>query len=358
MRKGLYLNFIGGQWQEGSSKSWFLNRNPAKPLEIIGKSTCSNALDTRLALQSAQNALSDWSTTPASYRYEVINKAASLLREKLEFLAKTITLEEGKNLNESRREVFDTLSILEAAPSSTRQEGKVTGVITPWNFPLFLPTAHIKSSLIAGNTIVFKPSSLTPASAHELVKTFSEAGLPPGVLNLVYGSGHLIGSTLVSQLGVDSVTRISSRKIQETTPHRIFQGSDLDQGVEILIQSAFGLTGQSGMKSSRVHVARSLHPTFTHMLVSRARTIRVGDGLANPSAMGPVVDERHFRELLESITLAKQQGAQLICGGEPVGSNTPQTGYFVAPTIFDEVTPEMTIGKEDLLGPIIAIIPE
>lgn len=394
--RDVYLNWVGGQWKQGSSGQWDPNRNPAKPFEVLGKATRSTPVDVENAIKIAAAAQVEWAGRPRPARGAIIQKAASLLRGKVDAFAKMITREEGKNLNEARGEVLKTINILEfMAGESRRPTGEVlpsempntwvyttraplgvVAVITPWNFPVCIPAWKIAPALIEGNAVVFKPSSLTPASAGMLVRLFEEAGVPAGVLNLVYGPGSTVGNALIQDSRVRAISFTGSneagREVHQLAAKRmahvqlemggknpviVLADADLDQAVDATVQGAFGSTGQRCTATSRVIIERSVHGAFVEKLLTRVRSIKVGDGLADPTAMGPVVDEKQMRVVLEAVELAKQEGAKLLCGGERVGVAGPESGYFVAPTVFDEVTPAMKLAREEVFGPVLAVMP-
>jgi len=391
----VYLNLINGQWKQGGSGQWDENRNPARPSELIGKATRSHALDIDRAIDAAQKAQAEWAHTPRPKRGAVLAKAASLLRGKLETVAKTITREEGKNLSEARGEVQKAINCLEfTAAESRRPTGQVipselpgtmiyttraplgvVAVITPWNFPICIPAWKIAAALVEGNTVVFKPASSTPASAGLLTRIFEEAGVPAGVLNLVYGSGAQIGSLLAidprvrgisftgsnevgTQLNIIAAKSLKRVQLELGGKNALIvcADADLDAAVDAAVMGAFGSTGQRCTATSRVIVERGVTEAFTAKLVEKTRTLRVGDGLGDGSPMGPVVDEKSLLSLVEAIETAKQEGARLLCGGERVGAPGPDTGYFIAPTIFDQVTPQMKIAQEELFGPVLAVM--
>ena len=397
--RDVYLNFIHGQWKQGSSGQWDDNRNPAKPTELLGKATRSTQLDLDRAIQAAEEAQKEWARKPRPARGALLTKVAQILRGKTENFSKTITREMGKNLNEARGEVGKTINVLEfmaaegrrptgqVIPSempntflyTTRTPLGVVGVITPWNFPLCIPAWKIAPALLEGNTVVFKPSGLTPGSATLLVRAFEEAGIPPGVLNLIYGSGSVIGEGMVHNPKIRAISFTGSNEIGNAlyaqaakqlkrvqlemggkNPIIILSDADLDLAVEATVMGAFGSTGQRCTATSRILIEKSVKEAFTEKLLARTRQIKVGDGLADPTAMGPVVDEKQYHTVLEAIEMAKKGGARLLCGGEAIGSPPPgkgsETGYFIAPTIFDEVRSEMPLAREEVFGPVLAIL--
>jgi acyl-CoA reductase-like NAD-dependent aldehyde dehydrogenase len=391
----VYLNFINGQWKQGSSGQWDENRNPAKPSELIGKATRSTPIDIDRAIDAAQKAQGEWARMPRPKRGAILAKAATLLKGKLETFAKTITREEGKNLAEARGEVQKAINCLEfTAGESRRPTGQVipsevpgtmiyttraplgvVAVITPWNFPVCIPVWKIAAALVEGNSVLFKPASNTPASATLLVRLFEEAGVPAGVLNLVYGSGSQFGQVITNDARVRGISFTGSNEVgaelnqaAAKTLKRVqlelggknalivCADADLDAAVDATVMGAFGSTGQRCTATSRVIVEKPVAQEFTQKLLTKVRTLRVGDGFMEGSPMGPVVDEKSLTSLIEAIEAAKKEGAHLLCGGERVGAPGPDTGHFLAPTIFGNVTSQMKLAQEELFGPVLAIL--
>jgi aldehyde dehydrogenase (NAD+) len=391
----VYLNFIGGQWKQGSSGQWDSNRNPARPTQVLGKSTRSTAVDVSRAVEAAAAAQHEWARKPRPARGALIAAAAAIIRKRAETFAEALTKEEGKNLNESRGEVMKSVNVMEFMASearrptghvipsempntflyTTRSPLGVVALITPWNFPVCIPAWKIAPALLEGNAVVFKPASLTPATAALLVRAYEEAGLPAGVLNLVYGSGSVVGNALVqdkrvrgisftgsNEVGLELNTQAARRgarvqlEMGGKNPLIVLADADVDQAVEATVSGAFGSTGQRCTATSRAIVDRSVHAAFVQKLVARVRAIKVGDGLADPTAMGPVVDENQFKSVLDAIEVAKAEGAKLLCGGERVGAAGPEAGYFIAPTVFDGVKPTSRLALEEVFGPVLAVI--
>jgi acyl-CoA reductase-like NAD-dependent aldehyde dehydrogenase len=391
-----YINYINGKWCEGSTGDWDSNRNPACPSEIIGKATRSTTQDLDTAIEAAVLAQMEWAKTPRPIRGALLNRVAKIIREKQEQLAQILTREEGKNITEAKGEVLKSANALEftaaegrrpvgeVIPSempntflyTTRTPLGVAGIITPWNFPLCIPAWKIGPALLEGNSVIFKPATLTPASAFELVKAFEQAGIPPGVLNLVYGSGSTIGKALVQDKRVRAISFTGSNEIGTElnvlaakrlarvqlemggkNPVIVLADCNLDNAADAIVQGAFGSTGQRCTATSRVIVEKKCHGELKDKILQRIRKIKVGDGLLDPQAMGPVIDEKQFSTVLAAIHRAKQEGAELLCGGERVGTDHPDSGYFIAPTVFDQVKPSMAIAREEIFGPVLAILP-
>ena len=391
----VYLNYIDGAWKQGSSDQWDLNRNPAHPSEVIGKSTRSTVQDVERAISAAVIAQVDWASRPRPARGALIAKVAQTLQTRVDEIARTLTREEGKNFNEARGEVLKAINVLEFTASegrrptgdvipsempntfvyTTRSPLGVVGIITPWNFPICIPAWKIGPALLEGNTVVFKPATLTPGTAALLVKAFEDAGLPKGVLNLVFGSGSTVGNAIVQDKRVHAISFtgsneigtelnvLAARRLAKTllemggkNPIIVLADADIDQAVDATVMGAFGSTGQRCTATSRVVIENAVHDEFVTKLLAKVRAIKVGDGLKDPSAMGPVVDEKQFKSVLDAIEAGKKEGAKLICGGERVGPSGPDAGYFIAPTVFDGVKPGMRLAREEVFGPVLAVI--
>ena len=390
----VYLNYINGQWKPGTTAQWDVNRNPAKPAQALGKSTRSSLNDVAQAIDAAAAAQHAWATKPRPARGAILHQAAQIMKRQIDAIAKTMTLEEGKNFNEARGEVLKAINVMEFTASegrrptgevipsempntfiyTTRTALGVVGIITPWNFPLCIPAWKIGPALLEGNTVIFKPATLTPGCAVLLVRAFEEAGIPAGVLNLVFGSGAVVGDAIVNDKRVRAISFTGSNEIGLAlnvqaakrlarvqlemggkNPVIVLADADIDQAVEACASGAFGSTGQRCTATSRVVIDRAVHAAFVTKLVARVRAIKVGDGLADPTNMGPVVDEKQFASVLAAIDSAKEEGATLICGGEKVV--TPDNGYFIAPTVFDNVKPGSKLAMEEVFGPVLAVIP-
>jgi alpha-ketoglutaric semialdehyde dehydrogenase len=393
--RDVYLNYIQGEWKQGSTSQWSENRNPAKPTDLIGKITCSSGLDLERAVQAAETAQVSWKKTPRPQRGALIYKAAQILRAKLETLAKALTREEGKNLNEARGETLKAIQSMEfTATESRRPIGEalaseipntllytnrtalgVVGLITPWNFPICIPAWKTAPALLEGNAVILKPSTLTPATATWMVRAYEEAGLPAGLLNLLHGSGAAIGNAMVEHPRIRAISFTGSNSVGKElyaraaklmkrvqlemggkNPLIVLEDADLDLAVDATLLGAFGSTGQRCTATSRVLVEQSIRDIFTAKLVERARSIKVGDGLLDPQAMGPLVDPVQFKSVLDYIEMGKAEGARLLCGGERIGVDPAESGYFVTPTIFDEVKPEMRLAREEIFGPVLSIL--
>lgn len=389
MNTGSYIN---GQWIHPKSDRILRNTNPADVNDVIAEFPMATAEDTQRAIEAAQAAFVAWKKTPAPERGRVIWRAAEISRRRADEIARTMTREEGKILKEARGEVHKGISLLEyyagmgfrmggkTLPSEARatftytirQPLGVVGLISPWNFPWAIPVWKSAPALVAGNTVVFKPAVLTPATASLMTEIYEEAGLPPGVFNMVVGSGSQVGETIVSHPAIRAVSftgsnsvgnalyvKAASRGIKVTCEMGgknaiiVMPDADLDKAATAIHGGAFGSTGQRCTATSRVIAIESVKGALLERLVERAKKIKVGPGLDESVDMGPAVDEGQLKTDLDYIKIGRQEGARLVLGGgQPKGLDN---GYFVEPTIFDDVSPGMRIFKEEIFGPVLSV---
>ncbi|MEJ2152044.1 MAG: aldehyde dehydrogenase family protein [Gemmatimonadota bacterium] len=325
-----YRNYIDGEWQKTETDNWAPNINPANTKDVIGELPLSSKGETEAAIAAAERALPGWRATPAPERGRLISRVHRLMTERIDELARSLTREEGKILPEAKGEVQKTLNILEfmagegmrldgdTMPSelantfayTVREPIGVVGAITPWNFPVAIPGWKIAPALVAGNTVVFKPASLTPETAELVIGMFVEAGLPRGVINLVYGSGSMVGQTIVEDPRVKALSFTGSNEIGAglyvdgahrlkkvqcemggKNPVLVLEDADIELAVEGTVQGAFGSTGQRCTATSRAVVVDDIADEFVGRVVEHARGIVVGDGLAAETGMGPSVDQ-------------------------------------------------------------------
>jgi len=390
----LYENFIDGEWVTSRSDATIENVNPATG-DILGLVPLSRAEEAHEAIAHAAAAFEKWRSTPAPIRGQIVLRTAALLAERKEAVAALITREEGKTLGESMGEVERTIRILEYAagearrlrgetlPSelpenfiyTVRQPLGVVGIITPWNVPLAIPAWKIAPALVAGNTVVFKPSPLVPETATCLVELFAEAGVPPGVLNMILGEGETVGQEIVQHPLVRAISFTGSTavglKLYEHAARRgikiqcemggknavlVLEDADVSLAVDATVQGAFGATGQRCSATSRAIVIEAVADRFVALLRERAARLRVGPGEEPETDMGPVVDRNHLDTVLSYIALGREEGAELIYGGRRLTKGRLGRGYFVEPTIFDHVRPTMRIAQEEIFGPVLSII--
>lgn len=390
-----YRSFIGGEWLETTSTKTAPNINPANINDIIGTTELCTREEARKAVETAYAAFKGWKNTPAPARGKIIAKAARLMEEYKEELSQILTREEGKTLAEARGELGRAINVVEfCAGESRRMNGEtipselpanfaytikephgVVACITPWNFPIAIPAWKIAPALVAGNTVVFKPATNTPGTAVRLVEIFTEAGMPPGVLNLVLGSGSEAGDEIVNHPAVRAISFTGSNEIgiklyQDAAkrgipvqaemggknPVVVLADADMDLAVESTAQGAFGSTGQRCTATSRAVVIDSIADEFVEKIVKRAQAIVLGDGSDAKNEVGPSVDEGQFNTVLQYIDIGKEDGATLMCGGKKAAGEGLDDGYFVEPTVFDHVTPDMRIAREEIFGPVLSVL--
>lgn len=387
-------NYINGEWAESKSAKVVERRNPANTDGVVARVALSTRQEVKEAIVAAKTALTRWRETPAPARGNILFRAARLMQEQKEELARLLTREEGKALKDSLGEVQRSINIMEfmagearrligeTLPSelprnfsyTLRQPVGVVGVITPWNFPLAIPAWKIAPALVCGNAIVFKPATLTPLCAVRLVQIFEQAGLPAGVLNLVTGSGKEVGDEIVTNPHVQALSFTGSNTVGSElyaagaaamkriqcemggkNPVVILADADLHLAMESALFGAFASTGQRCTATSRVIIEESVADRWVEMLVERANGFVVGDGLAPGVEMGPLVDENQMNAVLQYIETGKKE-AVLKCGGERLTEARYGKGWFVAPTVFDHVRADGKIAQEEIFGPVLSVI--
>jgi acyl-CoA reductase-like NAD-dependent aldehyde dehydrogenase len=391
----LFRNYVGGQWVECKSKKTFPNINPADTDEVVGLFQASAAEDMVEACDAAAKAQPAWAALPAPRRGEFLFKAAEILESRLAKLGEDMTREEGKTLPEAKAEVKRAINIFryfggEGArqfsyqiPSerenvfcyTMRKPLGVVGLIAPWNFPSAIPAWKMAPALVGGNTVVIKPASLAPLSALRLVEALHEAGIPAGAINYATGGGGAVGSALVDHRAIRAVSftgscevgntlyeRVARRKIRVQlemggkNPTVVLKDADLNYAADILVNGAFFSTGQKCTACSRAVIERAIYDPLIEILVAKTRKMRVGNGLEPGIDMGPAVDASQLETDLRYIEIAKNEGAKLLCGGNRLTGGIYDKGYFVEPTIFGDVTPEMRIAQEEVFGPVLALM--
>jgi acyl-CoA reductase-like NAD-dependent aldehyde dehydrogenase len=388
-------NYINGKWVEARSGETFQSINPANKEEVIGIVPKSGKQDVDDAVKAAREAYEEWHVTPAPRRGEILFKVAELLVKKKEDLARLETREMGKVLAEGRGDVQEAIDMGyfmagegrrlagETVPSelpnkdmkSIRVPIGVFGLITPWNFPIAIPGWKLFPALVCGNTVVFKPSSDTPVCAAKLVETFEEAGIPRGVLNLVHGPGGETGLSLAGHPGVDAISFTGSfdtgKRLEGLccSIHKlivtemggknaiiVMEDANLDLAVEGATWGGFGTTGQRCTASSRVVIHKKVYDAFVEKFKAVASRLRLGDGLRKDVDVGPIVNESQFNKVLNYIDIGKKEGARLLLGGTACREGDCAKGFFIEPTIFGEVKPEMRIAQEEIFGPVVSLI--
>jgi aldehyde dehydrogenase (NAD+) len=386
-----FNNYIAGEWVDSADGKTIENTNPATG-EVIGHFASATADDTKRAIAAAKDALTKWGNLPGPNRGAILDKASQIIAARADELAETLTREEGKTLAEATGEVARARDLFkyyagegfraggDVIPPNTpdtllftkREPLGVIALITPWNFPIAIPAWKIAPALAYGNTVVFKPASLVPHTALKLVEILIEAGLPPGVINLVVGSGGAVGNTLAESkdiaglsftgsLGVGTGIYAKTAKNLVRTqlemggknPTVVLNDAQIPLAVDVAVRGGFGLTGQACTATSRVIVEDKIADAFTQALVEAARGLKVGNGLESGVQMGPAVSEDQLQTDLDYVGVGKGEGAKLLVGGEPIKTGG---GYYVQPTVFEGVEPGMRIAQEEIFGPVISVI--
>jgi len=390
-----YLNYIGGEWVPAASGRTFADINPANCEEVLGIFPRSNAADVDRAVAAAREAFRTWRLVPAPRRAEIIFRAGETLARRKEELARLMSREMGKILAEARGDVqegIDTAYYMAGEgrrlfghyvpcelPSkfgvAMRVPVGVVAAITPWNFPLAIPTWKLFPALVCGNTVVFKPAEDTPLMVHTLIEILLEAGLPKGVVNLVHGYGEEAGAALVRHPGVNLVSFTGStevgREVAKVAAETfkkvslemggknailVMDDAPIDLAVDGAVWGGFGTSGQRCTAASRVIVHDKVHKAFVEQFVERAQALRLGSGLDETTDVGPVISESQLRRIHEYTEVGRGEGARVLIGGEPAIERELWKGFFYKPTIFDDVDPTMRIAREEIFGPSVAVL--
>ena len=389
MNTGSYVN---GQWYRPSSGKISRNINPADTGDVIAEYPLATSADVRVAIDAAMKAFPAWKKTPGPERGRVLWRAANIARERVDEIARTLTREEGKILKEAKGEVLKGISLLEyyagegfrmhgkTLPSESRDTFTYTirqplgsvGLIAPWNFPWAIPVWKSAPAIVSGNCVVFKPAELTPATSILLADIYEQAGLPPGVFNMLVGSGSDVGEAMVHAPELRAISFTGSNKIGNALYVKAAQrgakvtcemggknavivmpDADLDKAATAIHGGAFGSTGQRCTATSRVIAHRDVKNALVERLVAMAKKIKLGPGLEESTDMGPSVDEKQWNTVMDYIGVGKGEGARLLTGGSRPESM--RQGFFVEPTIFDGVSPSMRIFKEEIFGPVLSV---
>jgi alpha-ketoglutaric semialdehyde dehydrogenase len=392
----VFKNFINGQWVAPTGNKTHLDHNPANTQEIIGEFPLSSASDVDTAVSAAREAYKSWRLVPAPKRAEILFRTAELLVKRKEEFSKDMTREMGKVLAETRGDVQEAIDMTyymagegrrlfgQTTPSelpnkvamSVRQSIGVCGLITPWNFPMAIPSWKIMPALICGNTVILKPAEDTPLSSYHLVETLHEAGLPPGVVNLVSGDGPGAGAPLsshkevpvVSFTGSTSTGRIIAEICAPTFKHYslemggkniilVLDDANLDLAVDGAIWGGFGTSGQRCTAASRIGVHKSLYKEFVSRFTNRAKKLKVGNGLNPLTDVGPVINEQQLQTVMSYVEIGKKEGAKLATGGNRLEKGDHASGWFHEPTVFVDCDPPMRIAQEEIFGPVVSVIP-
>ncbi len=388
---GIFRNLIGGEWIEGASSK--PNRNPSDVTDVIGEYAQADAAQTLAAIAAARRAFPAWSTGPIQQRFDILDRAGTEILARKDELGALLSREEGKTLPEGVGEaaragyIFkffagETLRLAgERVPSVrpgvdveiSREPIGVVGLIAPWNFPIAIPAWKIAPALAYGNTVVMKPADLVPGCSWAIADILARAGLPAGVFNLVMGRGSVVGEAMIASPDVAGVSFTGSvatgraiaaklvgrmAKVQlemgGKNPLVVLDDADLNVAVNAAIQGAYYSTGQRCTASSRLIVTQGIHDRFVRALSERLAALKVDDALAAGTDIGPVVDESQLAQDLEYVGIGKAEGAKLVAGGERL--SRAKDGYYFAPALFTDTTNDMRIAREEIFGPVAAVI--
>ncbi|MEH7402165.1 aldehyde dehydrogenase family protein [Gottfriedia acidiceleris] len=387
-----YANYINGEWKQPTLGEYRENYSPHNG-ESLGEFPSSTEEDTRQAILAAKTAFLSWKKLSYQQRAAYLQKAADLLKTKVHEVGRDLTLEEGKTLAEGIGETQRAISILEYFAGEARQPvGEVIpsgntntflyttrtpigpiGLITPWNFPIAIPVWKMAPALVYGNTVVIKPADLTPKSVYHVIKALDEAGIPPGVVNCVFGRGSVVGTELVEHPYIKAISFTGSNQVgnqiqQKATakgkkvqmelggknPLIVLADADIEKAVEIAVSGAFKSTGQKCTATSRVIVEETIYEVFRDRLVERTKSLKVGNPLHDETFVGPAVSQSQLDGVLAMIEAGKDE-ATLLCGGEIPADKELKNGFYIQPTIFENVSSDARIAREEIFGPVVAL---
>lgn len=390
-----YHNYINGNWTESGTGERFENRNPANWSEIIGTFPSSDSNDVQQAVESARSAYDEWRLVPAPKRGELLKAVGDIMTDRKEEIARLMTREMGKTLDETRGDMQEGIDTAYYAASegrrlfgyntpselpskanlSFRMPVGVAGIISPWNFPMAIPTWKIFPALVCGNTVVFKPASDTPATATELVKILIQAGIPPKVVNIVHGTGKNVGSPIVNHPDINLISFTGSSQVGKSIASEagsqlkrvslelggknaqiVMDDADQDLALDGVLWGAFGTTGQRCTATSRLILHEKVHDEFLDKLVARTKDLKLGDGLNESVDVGPLINEGQRETVEKYVGIGTKEGAELLCGGVRAEDGDLAKGIFYKPTIFAGVDQNMTIAKEEIFGPVLSVI--
>jgi aldehyde dehydrogenase (NAD+) len=390
-----YDNYINGRWVPSASNATLKNINPANREDVLCEVQDSTTADVGRAMEAAATAFPGWRRTPAPERARLLQDVILALRQHEETFVRTITLENGKTLRESRGEFLSAIKEAEFqigegrrlggehVPSElpgvicylTHQPLGVVTLITPWNFPLNVACRKLFPALVAGNCCVLKPAEFTPMSAALLIEAIDQAGFPPGVVNLVTGRGSVIGDALVmhpavraisftgsTEVGLGIATKVGARQVKlqlemgGKNPFIVLADADIESALNAAVLGAYSCSGQWCTSTSRAIVEEPIYDAFLDRLVAKIKTISVGNGLDEAVRMGPVAGPKQFKTITDYIEVGKQESAEVCIGGAALTHGEYAKGYFVAPTVFAGVEPGMRIAREEIFGPVLSVL--
>src|SRR5437870_121019 len=389
-----FKNYIGGEWVDAASGETFETRSPADG-EVLASFPKSGAEDVDRAVAAARAAFEEWRLVPAPRRGEILFRFGQLLIEHKEDISQLMTREMGKVIAEARGDVQEAIDMSfymagegrrlfgHTTPSELRDKFNmsvrmpigVVGVITPWNFPIAIPSWKIVPALVCGNTIVFKPATDTPLLGERFVELLAEAGVPNGVVNIVHGGGGAVGDRLVRHPDVPVITITGSRQtgvavMRNAADHLkhvhvelggknaiiVLDDADLELAVDGIVWSAFGTSGQRCTAASRVIVHEKVYDALQAKLVAAAESLRLGVGWEDDTDVGPVINRAALEKIDSYTKIGVDEGAKLLTGGEVASGNGLDKGNYYRPTIFGEVDAQMRIAQEEIFGPTTALI--
>jgi alpha-ketoglutaric semialdehyde dehydrogenase len=391
-----YHNLIRGEWIPSHTGRTRENLNPADTRDVVGVFPQSSPQDVDDAVAAARQAFESWRLVPAPRRAEIVYRAGTILSERKEEYARDMTREMGKVLEETRgdvQEAIDTCFFMAGegrrlfgvtVPSelpnkfamAVRSPIGVCGMITPWNFPMAIPSWKLLPAIVCGNTCVIKPGAETPLSTVNLVRSLVDAGLPKGVINIVHGSGGEVGTAILKHADVRAISFTGSSEVGRTVgaeaaqsfkhcslemggknPMIILDDANLDLALEGAVWGAFGTTGQRCTATSRLIIQKGVYGEFVKRLVERAKALKVGNGLDESIQVGPQVNQQQVETSERYVKIGKDEGAKLLCGGNRLKSGAHEHGWFFEPTVFGDVAGKMRIAQEEIFGPVVSCVP-
>ena len=391
----LFRNFVDGKWIESESGKSFERHNPATG-ELVATYTSSTAKDVQAAVDAATKAFQSWRLVPAPKCGEILYRVGQIMLAKKEQFAREMTEEMGKVISEARGDVQEAIDMAfymagegrrmygQTTPSelpdkwnmSVRKPIGVAGIVTPWNFPMAIPSWKIFPAVVAGNTLVFKPASMTARSAVRFVEILTEAGIPEGVVNLVIGGGAEVGDAIINHPGIPLISftgstetgiavataaaKLNKRVSLEMGGKNaviVMEDADLDLATNGILWSAFGTSGQRCTAASRVIAHKSVQAELVERLVGRAQTMKLGDGLDESVDVGPVVSASQLNSINGYVDIGQKEGARLATGGRVLTEGSLGHGHFHEPTIFDNATADMRVAQEEIFGPVTTVVP-
>lgn len=390
-----YYNYVDGEWRESETGTTFEVRNPADTTDIVGEYQQSSADDAAGAVEAAAAAQKQWADTAGPERGAILREAARRLEDRREEVIETFVREEGKTRSGASGEVGRAINILyyyaekakdfggrskqassgRNAIYTVREPMGVVGLVTPWNYPIAIPSWKMAPALATGNTVALKPDAKTPNVVRLVFECLDEAGLPAGVANFVTGDGEEVGGTIVDHEDTDVVSFTGSRQVGDmiyeraTADHKraqtelgsknpavVMPSADLDEAIDIVASGAFGVTGQACTGTERALVHESVYDEFVEGLIEYANALDVGPGLDDPD-MGPHVDGDQRDDTLDYVERGRKEGATLAYGGEQLEGSGYDDGYFIEPTVFTDVESDMQIMQEEVFGPFVGVMP-